>query len=872
MQFPFTGRQKQLADIANLIDAGQGAVYALQGAAGTGKSVLLKQLAAIHADKSLLAIDLTELPPVQTAVECLLFAAQNAQGLEKTQEALVHINHAYKTTARLIEPYKVLRSESTVLAVAKPSDEIHADMGVFAELAKGLLHLFNIWSKRKPKVDKEKLADPELYLLDALKQDCQTCPLVLVDAYECLLAGEASTLQSINSQYSRLHETLDSRGASIVLPDWFERFLVFLQKQGAVVIVAGRRVAAWDKQAYTLEGFDKPDLLTLAAGSSHSSIQQAAAEYPAELIKVLSLLSFNRTPLWLVPAIGVVRFLLDTGKNLSDLATMRDWRDCLECSESVSGLAYVDIEHADGKSALLQHVMQHGANLADKVWPLALPRRLNQAVLNVLFGDHASSVCDTLVKAGFLSENPLITESVVRLHEEFRVLLLAYAGRMQWLEGDQVKAIHRKLSELYGQRYRQQHKVQDLLEQLYHQFMADDAAGSENVHDGHILHKLALDFEREGQYSKMRQVFLCWRDADPENAIAWSGLAIALRLQGRLTESVEAYRKLVAIRPNHGDAWYQLGDEFRVLGRLHEAELAFRKQVEIKPDHTESWYELGRILADQERQEEAEHAFRHLVRLKPNDEWSWYHFGRALAEQGRQEEAEHAFRKQVKIQPNHEIAWYSLGVALAKQGRQEEAEQAYRRQVEIKPKHEWAWSDLGHALRKQGRLEEAEQAYRRQVEIKADHQSAWNSLGYVLMKQGDLAPAQQAYAQALHLKPNSISALCGDAELALVQNDIDRCLTRVAEGLRHVSNINRSFAVLPFWAWLAQSYNSYRPVLVAISQLDPGTEMDWDFSGIEIVLLRLMPEQQQVAQCFIDYFSGKIDHETLVGRLNHKNR
>jgi ABC-type phosphate/phosphonate transport system ATPase subunit len=92
----FIGREQQLSDVDNLINTKQGCLYALKGNAGMGKSTLLKRIAEMHRDKGRVFIDSNDLPPLQTAVKFLQYAAQRAMGLIHTREALTKINDTYK--------------------------------------------------------------------------------------------------------------------------------------------------------------------------------------------------------------------------------------------------------------------------------------------------------------------------------------------------------------------------------------------------------------------------------------------------------------------------------------------------------------------------------------------------------------------------------------------------------------------------------------------------------------------------------------------------------------------------------------------------------------------------------------------------------
>jgi hypothetical protein len=52
------------------------------------------------------------------------------------------------------------------------------------------------------------------------------------------------------------------------LQDWLERFLPFLQQQGALVFIAGRKTGYW--QAQSLERFETTTFLSWPAAASRS--------------------------------------------------------------------------------------------------------------------------------------------------------------------------------------------------------------------------------------------------------------------------------------------------------------------------------------------------------------------------------------------------------------------------------------------------------------------------------------------------------------------------------------------------------------------------------------------------------------------------
>lgn len=119
------------------------------------------------------------------------------------------------------------------------------------------------------------------------------------------------------------------------------------------------------------------------------------------------------------------------------------------------------------------------------------------------------------------------------------------------------------------------------------------------------------------------------------------------------------------------------------------------------------------------------------------------------------------------------------------------------------------------------------------------------------MNQDDL---NQAYQKALEINPKDTYALSNDAELALIQNDKERCLQRIASASALIDNTNHLYVILPFLAWLAEPEKPSTIIDAAIAKLNKDVKIDWDFSDTEPVILRLTPEQQLIARQYIIYF------------------
>ncbi len=593
MSIPFTGRKTELDHVQQLINEKQGAVFAITGKSGIGKSTLLREIEKRHTNKGRVLVDMNDTPPLQTAVQFLQYVAVRAQGLTKTKEALNKINDTYKDATALTAPYQAILKETVQLGFEHHSEELELsddEKGKVTTLAKIGMQLFGVWSKNKQETAKVELGDPELVLLRALKQDCKNQPLILIDTYERLHAAQELCQQKIVSRYAKPHETLKPVEAKVNFQDWLERLLEFLQQHGAIVIVAGRKTGCWHS-AQELERFNDDDIANAVTGSSYTDLQALLTDdaQAAALFNIINRLSFNGIPLWLQLALNFLNAKLNEGYDIHELAAMSDIQQLFSEPEDSRDLNTDNIDNARCKLALFKRVMQHNLALEEQTWRMALPRRLDKAVLTLLYAEQADNMREAFNNMGLLKTE----KGIHYLHEEIRDVLLSYARYKNWLDNEQTKTLHQQLADSFKQRHQQTKHIEYLLESLYHQLMSEEQSQLDTIQNTELLFNMALQLETEKQYAKMSQVFLRLIAIQPEHENYYYGLGVALGNSGKLDEAIAAYQKQLSVQPNHEAVWNGLGVALSMLGKHDEAIAAYRTQTDINPNHESAWNNLG---------------------------------------------------------------------------------------------------------------------------------------------------------------------------------------------------------------------------------------------------------------------------------------
>src|SRR5437763_7154724 len=149
-------------------------------------------------------------------------------------------------------------------------------------------------------------------------------------------------------------------------------------------------------------------------------------------------------------------------------------------------------------------------------------------------------------------------------------------------------------------------------------------------------------------------------------------------------------KKVVERDGNNYAAWFDLGFLYNALGQSEDSISAYRKSVAAKPDVFESNLNLGLMLA-KTNQPGSEQFLRAATILTPTDhvsegqERAWLSLGHVL-EASKSAEALAAYRHAALLQPKDPEPHLSAGSLLEKQNQFAEAEHEYRQVLAVDPK------------------------------------------------------------------------------------------------------------------------------------------------------------------------------------------
>lgn len=274
-------------------------------------------------------------------------------------------------------------------------------------------------------------------------------------------------------------------------------------------------------------------------------------------------------------------------------------------------------------------------------------------------------------------------------------------------------------------------------------------------------------------------------EARPEDVWLLELLARLELRRGEANASAEAWRRLLALRPQYSEARGQLARTLAMLGRDDEARAEF--QALLDDDDPDSWMAregLALLLTRQQAYDAAIAQHEELLRRRPLYSPSRLALGALRLRQGQVEEARRHYRQAVAHPLNTAPALRALGLVCFEQGWFPEAVTNLSRSLRLDPTDAVTYVRLGQALAALRRTDEAAAAYAEAVRWDPTLAEAHFRLGFERGRQGDDGGAVAHFAEAVRLDPGMLQARLNLGIAAFRQGRRDEALAQFEEVLR----------------------------------------------------------------------------------------
>lgn len=317
----------------------------------------------------------------------------------------------------------------------------------------------------------------------------------------------------------------------------------------------------------------------------------------------------------------------------------------------------------------------------------------------------------------------------------------------------------------------------------------------------------AEDLIQKNKFAEAEPLLKKAVESDPTNYVGWFDLGFTENALGRRDESIAAYRKAVAAKPDVFESNLNLGLQLAKSGSP-EAEQFLRAATKLKPtSHVaegkeRAWLSLAHVL-EANRPDEAIAAYQQAATLEPKDPEPHLSAGLLLENENKFSDAEHEYkealaldpgssdavtglaniymrgrrfpeaeaelRKVVAAHPEAAAGHVQLGRVLAAEGKKEEAISELQTGAKMSPEDASLQRDLADLYVEAGKNAEAEKSYRALLATQPNDAALHDALGQSLLRQKKYPDAQQEFLTAIKLKPDYGEAY-GDLAFAASEN------------------------------------------------------------------------------------------------------
>jgi Flp pilus assembly protein TadD len=247
----------------------------------------------------------------------------------------------------------------------------------------------------------------------------------------------------------------------------------------------------------------------------------------------------------------------------------------------------------------------------------------------------------------------------------------------------------------------------------------------------------------------------------PTDARALTALGQVQEQLGKLSDSIETFRKVIGLDPHSADAHVNLGialgDHSEIAAALDESVTA----IHLAPNSADAHFLRGRLLSDLGKPETARDEFRKVLEIAPRFAEALYYWAALEGDEGDKIEQGNLLRRYLTLRPEQATAWFQLGQILQEEHRDSEAIAAWRRAIALDPHYSAALYSLGRALRSTDPVESKRLVERFEVQER-DRQTIdrVNMLG----NQANLKMSDLNFRGAIDDLKNAI-VLCGRCDL-----------------------------------------------------------------------------------------------------------
>jgi choline-sulfatase len=261
----------------------------------------------------------------------------------------------------------------------------------------------------------------------------------------------------------------------------------------------------------------------------------------------------------------------------------------------------------------------------------------------------------------------------------------------------------------------------------------------------------------------LRQVVV----TDPEVIDAWFMLGNTHLKTGKFVQSIEYFKRALALKPDYDLAIVNMANAYRRLGNDEAALAGYERYLTIDSRNAYVWYMLGEIYLDRGDTAKAEANFRQALVIDKRVASAVNALGVIAFQRHDLPEAERLVRDALAIKSDVRLAHYNLALIAEEKGDEAKAETEYRTELELHADAYRAAYNLSLLYERAGNRHAQVDALKKSIDANPDFAEGHFSLARVYLASGtDLAEAERLARKGLDLAPGSPLAALGHFVLA----------------------------------------------------------------------------------------------------------
>jgi tetratricopeptide (TPR) repeat protein len=328
-------------------------------------------------------------------------------------------------------------------------------------------------------------------------------------------------------------------------------------------------------------------------------------------------------------------------------------------------------------------------------------------------------------------------------------------------------------------------------------------------------------------------------------------LAVALLMQDKVSEALEALEHLIVLAPEFSPARIDLARAYRKAKRADEAHTELRCVLGQDPSLHLAWLALGDVLVDLRRYPDARQAFRRAYSADPDRG----RLTRGYAAFGRGESmaAERLFREILEANASHVGALCGLAAIYRGAGLLVEAERLLRHALTQTEHSPLVWRGMAQTLVEAGRLPEAEAAVRRALLVEPESARCWVSLATISGRMHRPDAALAAYREAERVDPNQPLVHLSIGHVLKTLGRRAECEQAYHECIARDASAGEAYVSL---AELKNYVFTAAEIAAMEAQLAAGTGGDTNAARLRFALGRAYEQRGDASAAFTHYVAG----------------